>query len=113
MVKNKWVLGTDGTFTSAKESAAAAGFSDLASIGIFENNEYAYYGLQLCEFKCPYPERFLRSWLKFQSAMIKPLKSTGEVVPTFGSGEECADDVNFNLCCSYSKYNSWCWLKWA
>ena len=36
----------------------------------------------------------------------KPLKSTGEVVPTFGSGEECADDVNFNLCCSYSKYNS-------
>ena len=54
---------TDGTFTSAKDSAAAAGISDLASIGISVNEEYAMYGLEVCEFKCPYQEWILRSLL--------------------------------------------------
>ena len=54
--------GTDGTFTSAKDSAAAAGISDLASIGISLNEAYAYYGHELCQFKCPYQEWVLRKF---------------------------------------------------
>ena len=44
---------TDGTFTSAKDSATAAGFSDPFSIGIFDVDED---GFQMCVFLCPYEE---------------------------------------------------------
>ena len=56
-------LGTDGTFTSAKDTAAAAGIIDLASIGI-SNGDYVDYGIEYCHFECPYQEWIQRKFRK-------------------------------------------------
>ena len=55
--------GTDGTFTSAKDTAAAAGITDLASIGI-SRGDGSFFGSEYCHFECPYQEQVLR---KFQN----------------------------------------------
>ena len=53
---------TDGTFTSAKDSAIAAGFSDPFSIGVFDIVEDDN---ELCLFECPYEELHKRIFFYF------------------------------------------------
>ena len=67
------------------------------------------------------PEKFTKRTLDLWNSghfanlivLSEPSKPRGEVAETFGDGDLCQDDINFNMCCTDSKLTLGFKLNWT